>query len=304
MNGKPLKFISVSVKAKLKNIAQRKKLDFNYILNRYGIERLLYRLSESDYNRQFVLKGATLYQVWEDAPHRATKDVDLLGYGSNDVQQLEEIFRGLCELVVDDGLKFISETVRGEIIKEEEKYSGVRIKLSANMGKAEIPLQIDIGFGDAVVPAPEIRKFPVFLSDLPAPQILTYPLEVCIAEKFEAIVKLGKLNSRTKDFYDIFFLSFSYGFSGKTLASSIKSTFEGRGTEVPDISPVAFSEEYYNNQDKQRQWKAFIKRNILSDNGKTFPEVIKHLESFLLPPSIAIVRNEPFDRNWVNGKWD
>jgi predicted nucleotidyltransferase component of viral defense system len=202
-----LKNLTASVRARLMNLARQGREDFGEVLSRYARERLLYRLSASDYRERFVLKGALLFSYWAGAPHRPTRDLDLLGRGEPDMALLEEAFRDICRAEVEpDGLAFLEDSVRGERIKEEEEYEGVRLRLTAALGNARIPLQVDVGFGDAVVPAPEEVAFPTLLG-MPAPQLKAYRRETVVAEKFEAMVKLGMLNSRMKDFYDVWELS-------------------------------------------------------------------------------------------------
>jgi hypothetical protein len=183
-----VKNLSASVRARLANLAQAEKEDFQQMLSRYARERLLYRLGASDYQERFILKGALLFAYWTRAPHRPTRDVDLLSQGSPDIAILEEVFRDLCRLeVVPDGLIFRSDTVKGERIKAEEEYEGVRLHVTALLGNARITLQVDVGFGDRVVPKPEEIDFPTLL-DFPVPHLRSYTRESVVAEKFEAMV--------------------------------------------------------------------------------------------------------------------
>ncbi len=202
--------LAASVRQRLLNLAQAQKEDFNLVLTRYGIERLLYRLHCSAAGERFILKGAMLFVLWSDTPHRTTKDVDLLCRGDNSIAEIEAIFRAVCQAdVVPDGLEFDLTTVKGESIKADREYPGVRIRLTAFIAgtPTRISLQIDVGFGDIVTPAPQLMSLPAMLSDLPTPQLCAYNRETVIAEKFEAMVLLGIGNTRMKDFYDLWYLS-------------------------------------------------------------------------------------------------
>jgi len=195
--------VAASVRQRLRNLARQRGVDFQYLLVRYGMERLLYRFSRSEACDHFVLKGAALFSLWTDQPHRATRDIDLLGHGDNSIEHLEEVFRQICEVTVeDDGLTFFPDSVRGQVISPHDEYEGVRLTLTALLEKARIPLQVDIGFGDTVTPEPTVVEYPVLL-DLPPPVLRAYSRETVVAEKFQAMVSLGMGNSRMKDFFDL-----------------------------------------------------------------------------------------------------
>lgn len=296
--------LPASVKARLANLAREQREDFGEVLSRYGRERLLYRLSVSEYQERFILKGALLFSYWTGAPHRPTRDMDLLSYGDPDVAVLEKVFRDLCAVEVEpDGLVFQPESVKGERIKDEEKYEGVRLHMTALLEKSRITLQIDVGFGDRVVPEPEEIDFPILL-DFPAPHLKSYTRESMVAEKFEAMVKLGMLNTRMKDFFDVWTISKEFPFDGPTLSRAIKTTFETRGTAVPSKAPVALSSEFHDDRDKNSQWKAFLNKAKLNAEGKSLPEIAEALRSFLVPVSEAVARDEVFERKWVpRGPW-
>ena len=233
MTESKVKNLPASVKARLANLARVQKEDFQELLSRYSRERLLYRLGVSEYQERFILKGALLFAYWTGAPHRPTRDMDLLGYGDPDIAVLEKVFRDLCAVEVQpDGLVFQPDSVNGERIKNEEKYEGVRLHMTALLEKSRIKLQIDVGFGDRVVPAPEEIDFPTLLN-FPAPHLRSYTRESMVAEKFEAMVKLGILNTRMKDFFDVWTISQEFAFDGPTLSKAMKATFETRGTAVP-----------------------------------------------------------------------
>ena len=299
-----VKNLPASVKARLANLAREQREDFQELLSRYSRERLLYRLSVSEFQERFVLKGALLFAYWTGAPHRPTRDMDLLGYGDPDIAVLEKVFRDLCALKVrPDGLVFQPDSVKGERIKDEEKYEGVRLHMTALLEKSRIPLQVDIGFGDRVVPAPEEIDFPTLL-DFPAPHLKSYTRESMVAEKFEAMVKLGMLNTRMKDFFDVWTVSQEFAFDGPMLSKAIKATFETRGTAVPNKPPVALSAEFYDDREKNAQWKAFLNKAKLSAEGNSLPEIAEALRAFLVPISEAVARDEVLKRNWKpGGSW-
>ncbi len=222
--------IAASVRQRLLNLSRDRKEEFQAVLTRYGLERLTYRLARSPHGDEFVLKGAMLFTLWTGEPHRATWDLDLLGRGTIEVARLAKVFREVCEVAVDDdGLSFDGKGVRGERIREDLEYEGVRIHLGARLGVARIAIQVDIGFGDAVTPRPQKVTYPALL-DFPAAELKAYPREPVVAEKFQAMVVLGMGNSRMKDFYDVWALARGFNFDGETLCTSIRATFDRRRT--------------------------------------------------------------------------
>lgn len=276
------KSISASVKALLQNVAATRGEDFNLLLLRYGIERLLFRLSQSPHADRFLLKGAMLFVVWDEKTHRPTRDLDLLGFGSTEKADLIRVFAAVAAVpVVDDGIVFDPESVQADDIREDNAYGGVRIRLLGKLGTAEVPVQIDVGAGDVVTPAPESATFPVLL-DFPAPKIRTYPVYTVVAEKFEAMVKLGIANTRMKDFYDIWFLARRFEFDGPTLRSAIDATFARRKTNLPPL-PEALTDAFANDPTKQVQWAAFLRRNGLIGPPGRFGEIVAVLRKFFEP---------------------
>ncbi len=273
--------VAASVRQKLLNIAARKREDFGLILTRYALERLLYRLSQSAYRDQFILKGALLFQVWTHTAHRPTRDLDLLGRGDSSPKHLAAVFHELCTVPVeDDGLVFSAETVRTERIKEEQTYEGVRVKFLANLANARIPIQVDIGFGDAVIP--QMLDYPTLLA-MPAPNIQAYPMETVVAEKAEAIVSLGLTNSRMKDFFDIWFLAQTFPFAGKTLNNALRATFERRVTRLDPERFDALLAELAADESKRTQWRAFIMKSDIATHDD-FAVVIGAIREFLASP--------------------
>lgn len=290
--------LAASVRAKLQNIKEKTGEDFQLLLMRFAAERLLYRLSISSHQDKFLLKGAALFNVWFNEPHRPTKDVDLLGSGENDIPTIEEIFREICQIESPDGLEFPLETLQGSLIREEEVYQGVRITLTAMLAKARIPLQIDVGFGDAVTPKPKTETLPTLL-DLPAPKLKLYPKETVVAEKLNAMVKLGIGNSRMKDFWDVSYLIEKFEFDGRILQKAITATFKNRQTDFPPKLPLALTDEFATNPAIILRWNGFIKRNKISKNTD-FGKIIENLRSFYEPIIEANQANDKFSKSWTN----
>lgn len=289
--------LAASVRAKLQNIKEKTGEDFQLLLMRFAAERLLYRLSISPHKDKFLLKGAALFNVWFNEPHRPTKDVDLLGRDENDIPAVEKIFREICQIESLDGLQFPLETLQGSLIREEEVYQGVRITLTAMLAKARIPLQIDVGFGDAVTPKPKIETLPTLL-DFPAPKLKLYPKETVVAEKFNAMVTLGIGNSRMKDFWDVNYLLEKFEFDGKVLQKAITATFKNRETDFPKELPLALTDEFATNSAIVLRWNGFIKRNKISKNAD-FSKIIENLRSFYEPIIEANRTNSEFSKTWI-----
>jgi predicted nucleotidyltransferase component of viral defense system len=289
---------AVSVRQRLLNLSKKQGEDFNLTLSRYANERLLYRLASSDYAGRFALKGASLFFVWTGQLHRPTRDIDLLGYGEASREKIRRIFLALCALEVEpDGMFFDSESIRIQEIKAAEKYPGIRVILNGYLETARIRMQVDIGFGDAVTPAVQQVQYPGLL-DFPAPKLAAYPKETVIAEKFETMIARGDLNSRMKDFYDVWLMSRRFTFNGALLALAIKTTFKQRQTPFPQDAPVALTGDYSISTNAQKQWRAFVSRSVLSGAEVDFSVVITRLRSFLLPPFDAVKGNYLFECVW------
>lgn len=301
MSRKKSKDRAASIRQRLLNLARANEEDFLFTLTRFGIERLMYRLSESKYADNFVLKGATLYLVWSEKMYRATRDLDLLAIGESSLEEMVDIFRDVCTVKSeDDGLAYQTGTVRGIEIREEQEYNGVRITLEAKLGEARIPLQVDIGFGDIIIPAPRKIDFPSML-DLPSPRMNAYPPEAVIAEKLQAMVMLGMKNSRMKDFYDLWYLAKYFSFKGSLLCRAIKSTFNRRKTALSEGTPLALTPEFSEDSIKKQQWKAFLERSHLNDHKMELCDIAKSLSTFLLPPTEALRLKQPFQKVWEPG---
>jgi hypothetical protein len=289
--------LAASVRQRLLLLSRQRAEPFDLILVRYGIERLLYRLSRSPYVNRFLLKGAMLFAIWTERTYRPTRDVDLLGFGASDTDELERIFRDLCQMDVDpDGLRFKPETVSAQPIREQSAYAGIRVTMEAGLENARIPIQVDIGFGDAVTPGPEEVEFPVLL-DFPVPRLRSYPVYTVIAEKLEAMVLFGEANSRMKDFYDVWFMSVRFEFDGQTLVEAIQATFDRRKTKLPTIVPVALTQEFA--VTKTAQWNAFIRRNSLP--AEAFNTVADAIRAFAAPPLLTSSERGKFSRYWPPG---
>ncbi len=272
------KNLAASVRAKLLNQSRESGEQLQNLLMRFAAERLLYRLSLSKHKDSFLLKGAALFAFWFDEPHRPTKDLDLLGFGASDIPALENTLREVCMIAGKDGLQFLAESVKGENIREGEIYGGIRLTLTAMLEKARIPVQVDIGFGDAVTPDAR-EEILTTIIDLPAPRLKIYPKETVIAEKFEAMVKLGLSNSRMKDFWDINYLIKEFDFDRELLQKAIRATFKSRQTPMPEKLPVALTDEFAVNPLIVARWEAFIKRNRI--NSETdLALIIRNLSGF------------------------
>jgi predicted nucleotidyltransferase component of viral defense system len=274
--------INASILQRLKNYSKARKEDRGLTISNYAIERFLYRLSLSPYADQFVLKGAQLFRIWTGDNYRPTRDVDLLRFGSPDITELEQIFREICRLEIDDedGIVYHAESVKGEAIREENEYDGVRIKLEFRIGRTGEFMQVDIGFGDAVNPPVTKIQFPSIL-EMPSAKLNAYSHETVVAEKVEAMVSLGYTNSRMKDFYDVHQLSQKYDFDEQLLTEAIRSTFKRRNANIPDDLPVAFTKDFYDDPAKIAQWTAFIRKNALEEAHLS--DVVGVIRDFVTP---------------------
>jgi predicted nucleotidyltransferase component of viral defense system len=290
--------VAASARQRLLNLSKRSGTDYNQMLIRYAIERLLYRLGRSNHADAFILKGAMLFALWEGSPHRPTQDVDLLGFGDRSLDRVSSVFRDLCALAVeDDGWVFDPVTVESEDIRTVDEYGGVRIHLTGALGGAKIRVQVDIGFGDAVTPPASVASYPSLLG-FPAPQLRVYPRETVVAEKIEAIVKLGLLNSRYKDYFDLRHLAGHFEFDGELLRSAMAATFMRRGTPLPTGIPVGLSAAFGDDAVKRTQWAAFGRR-LSAQKVSALPTVVEEVAAFVLPPLAAAARSETFRKRWT-----
>jgi predicted nucleotidyltransferase component of viral defense system len=276
--------MGASVRARLLRLAKERGQLFDLLLTRYALERLLYRLSATKYRERFVLKGAMLMTIWFDKPFRPTRDLDFLGFGESDPDKVVGIFREICAIALYDGVSFDADAIKVERNREELEYGGLRLKTQALIDGARVPVLIDIGFGDAIEPGLEEIDYPVLL-DAPAPKLRGYRSETVIAEKFEAIVKLGRANSRMKDFYDIWMLSRERQFKGDGLARAIAATFARRKAKIPTERPAGLTKAFADDPAKQQLWKAFA--NNIGAELPPLGEVIEELAAFLTPHAVA-----------------
>lgn len=255
--------LAASVRARLLNRAKAEQSDFNGMLVRYALERLLYRLSQSSHAARFLLKGAMLFTLWYDMPHRPTRDVDLLGFGANDLASITQTFRDIASVAVEDGIRFDPASITAQEIRKEAGYAGVRVFISGDLAGARLKAQVDIGFGDAVTPGPVAATYPVLLADFPAPMLQTYPVYTVIAEKLHAIALLGMTNSRLKDYLDLSVLLERETLDAEILAMAVAATFKRRTMPVPSALPIGLSDEFANDASRQTLWRAFQNKNQL-----------------------------------------
>ena len=294
----PTKGQITTIRQRLSNLSKDRNEDFQFLLIRYGLERFLYRISQSNYCNQFVLKGALLFIIWEGQTYRPTRDMDLLGFGDSSSEYLTSIFQELCRDEVEpDGLIFDPKSVSIAEIREDQEYSGQRIKISGFLGKAKVSLQIDIGFGDVITPDAIESEYPTLL-EMPQPKIRIYPPETVVAEKLQAMVDLGMQNSRMKDFFDIYNISLQFNFDGDVLVKAIRNTFLRRKTEIPKKLPLALTEEFASDSQKQIQWNAFLRKNSLEDISLDLVDIVENLRIFLEEPLKAAEQITSFGMNW------
>jgi predicted nucleotidyltransferase component of viral defense system len=293
--------VAASVRQQLLGLSRERREDFQLVLTWYAAERFLYRLAQSKHSEQFILKGAMLLNVWMDRSHRPTRDLDFAGYGEASPERLITLFQEICQVEVEaDGLEFDAQTLQIDEIREQQEYQGQRVRLIAYLETARISIQIDIGFGDVVTPEAEEISYPTLL-DSPVPRILAYPPETVISEKLQAMVALGMLNSRMKDFYDLQMIARQFTFDGPKLVEAIRATFSRRRTEIPESAPVALTEEFSTDSDKTTQWRAFLRRSGLENTVVDLPQIIEELRLFLIPPLQAAASGGSFNFEWTRG---
>lgn len=301
MTKSPLKNIAASVRQRLINRSRSDMRPFQELVQYYAMERFLYRLSLSKHSKRFILKGALMFRIWKAPQTRPTMDIDMLGMTSNKVSDVISNVIDILSVDVDpDGLSFFPEEITAEHITDDAEYRGIRIRFPAKLDTMTLNMQLDIGFGDIIYPSPEESHLPSIL-DFPAPRLLCYSRESAIAEKFEAMLRLQELNSRMKDFYDVWLLSRQYGFDGKTLSEAIRLTLEQRGTELPD-KIVAFSQEFITA--KRIQWDAFRKKLGQDHVPAEFKHIVMTLQEFIDPIASALASRKPPPSRWsAPGPW-
>lgn len=303
MKRKPIINLAASVHRRILNEARASGRPFNELLQHYAMRRFMARLSRSQHAEQFILKGGLLMDAWSASSTRPTVDIDFLGMVNNDLSTVEAIIRHVCATEVEpDGLIFSAENSRAERITEDAEYQGVRMRFEARLGTARVPMQVDIGFGDVVFPGVDAVSLPPALDFSPT-RFPAYSRESVIAEKLHAMVKLGSINSRMNDFFDLWFLSVTFAFSGETLAAAVAATFEARGTAIPS-EVGAFNADFSDSRDKQAQWTSFRRKSRLDAAPESFGEVMRQIAGFLAPVIHALAGDASFHLSWrPPGPW-
>lgn len=298
------KDLASSVRQRLLNKARESRRPFNELLQHFGMERFLYRLSKSRHAGRFILKGALMFNMWKGPASRPTMDIDLLGYLDNRVDEILAAMRDVClQQVESDGFSFDPESLEGEKIIENAYYEGVRVRLRGSLGTARVTIQVDVAFGDVIVPGPVLGSYPAML-DLPSPSIKGYSRESVIAEKFEVTVKLGILNSRLKDFFDIWSLANRFDFDGETVAKAIVETFRNRRTGMhPQLTEL--TNALAQDESKKSQWQGFIRRNRLENVPERLRDVMTSIATFLGPIAESVAAGSRFSGTWRRhpGPW-
>lgn len=299
-----LKNLAASVNQRLLNLRDSRKEDFQIILNRFGLERFLYRISKSPFVDRLILKGAFSFELWGKHLYRQTRDADFLGLFEPSTVEVRRVFAAICEQEVEpDGLIFNPKSVSVEFIRGQNVFGGLRVRLTACLQQIRIHLQFDMASGERIEPKPEAAKFPTILP-FPAPRILVYPKELTIADKFHAICKLGMLNSRVKDYYDIYQLSRHFPFMGTALINGISLIFKQERFAIPSGIPDALSDAFGRMHEKRTLWKTFLVRIEQESPDLTFDQVIESIREFILPPAKSAAEGKPFDLIWhPGGPW-
>lgn len=296
--------VGASVRQRLLNQSREQGRPFQELLQYFAMERFLYRLSKSPSSSRFVLKGALLLTAWRAPQSRPTIDIDLAGTTSNELDHIADLIGEVCQVVAEpDGVEFNRASIEASRIKEDADYEGVRVRFHATLAKARIPMQIDIGFGDVIVPGPTEVEYPTLL-DFPAPLLRAYPKEAVIAEKLEALTKLGLLNSRMKDYYDLALLSRMYVFEGENLIEAIVATFARRGTSI-EAEPVGLTVAFYADPARAIQWRAFVRRSRFTQELGDLEKLVAEVRRFAFPILKAAIGQRPFRVRWqAGGPWE
>jgi hypothetical protein len=302
---KEMRNVADSVRQRLLDLARRQGVDFNLVLQRYAIERFLYRLGISDQVDRFTLKGATLFLVWAGEEYRPTRDIDLLGVGLEDPAAIRRAMEAICAVPSpEDGVVFDPASIRIEDIRDQQEFGGLRVRLRGSLGRARLALQVDIGFGDAITPGREEQDYPTLLGH-PAPRLWAYPRETFVAEKFEAMVRLGRPNSRVKDFWDVASLARHFAFDGETLRSAIDETFRRRGTKLAAERPEALRPAFYEDAVRARRWQEFQRQVEAGQHGPArLVDAGEEVRRLLGPVCDSLIEGEPFTLAWpAGGPW-
>ncbi|MGH7068461.1 MAG: nucleotidyl transferase AbiEii/AbiGii toxin family protein [Acetobacteraceae bacterium] len=307
MTLKPLKDPSASIRRRLLNHARAHGDDYQRVLTRYAIERLLFRVGCTDARDRYVLKGAMLFVTWPEHAFRPTGDLDFLGIGDPSPKATTELFVRTCQVPEPaDGITFDAATLQVEPVREEEEYQGIRLTLKGRLGTAIVPVQVDIGFGDVVYPAPSRKNFPGLLPDLPAAEVLMYPPETVIAEKFEAMIRFGETNGRIKDFHDIWVTTRIFPFDLAILTEAVGGTLRRRRTAIPVEMPLALTPWFAGMPDTQGLWTGFLRRNPPTLPPPPFSELLRELRWFFGPVLAALAVPEAGMGRWNpdRGVWE
>ncbi len=300
MSEKALKNPAASIRARLLDHAKQHGDDYQRVLTRYAIERLLYRLSQTEAAEHYVLKGAMLFVTWPEHVFRPTGDLDLLGQGDPDPAVIAALFARLCEIkAVDDGIIFDPASLKVEAVREASKYQGVQLSLRGELAKAIIPVQVDIGFGDHVYPPPKRQSFPSLLPNLPAAEILMYPPETVVAEKFEAMIRFGEANGRIKDFHDMWVTTRTFPFDLPSLLEAVSGTLRRRETAFPTEMPIGLTEAFAKVAEERGLWSGFLRRNPPTLQPPPFADLQGELRQFFGPVIASLALPEA-----ARGRWD
>jgi predicted nucleotidyltransferase component of viral defense system len=301
MTKRPITNVVASVRDRLLNRSRQTGEDFQFVLQRYAAERLLYRLGQSAHRNRFVLKGAMLFALWGGSVYRPTRDLDFTGYGNSDANDVIATFKDVCAVPVpDDALVFDATTVTAEPIRDEAEYDGLRVRLRAMLGNARIEMQIDIGFGNAIEPGANDVQYPTLL-DAPAPNIRAYPHEAVVAEKLHTLVVLGQRNSRIKDLYDLYTLAAQFPFDGAKLSKAIAATFERRRTKIEPAQPAGLTPRFFADEARATQWRAYLDRNNLPGAPRDLAQAGERIQAFLRQVWSALVAGDRFASTWQPG---
>lgn len=279
---------AASIQAQLLALAKSRGEDFNLTLNRYGLERFLYRLSISPAREHYWLKGALLFDLWFDVPHRPTRDADFLGFGPADADAVRKALAEVCRIEAPDEMTFDPDSIAIEEIREDARYGGLRVRIKGLLGKTRCSLQLDVGYGDAVTPGPQEIEFPTLLADQPAPRLHAYPRATVVSEKLEAIVSIGMTNSRMKDYFDLRALAREGAIDQDELTSAVAATFARRKTPLPEGLPLGLSEKFAQDAGRKALWKAFLGKNRL--DAPSLEEVVAEVRRFVEPPLKAALK--------------
>ncbi len=294
---------AASVRQRLLNKSKVQGRPFQEILQYFAMERFLYRLAQSSSADAFVLKGALLLTAWQAPVSRPTMDIDLAGRTDNSLENISTVIRSLCGIEsTEDGMTFNGDSVEASRIKEDADYEGVRVRFDAELARARIRMQIDLGFGDTILPAPKRLQYPTIL-DLPAPVLLAYPRESVVAEKLEALTVLGLINSRLKDYFDLWLLSKLYPFDGPVLAAAVEATFQRRGTRIQAV-PVGLTETFGRDQFRAVQWRALRRQSGFATAPQELSHLVRAVSAFVSPLLSALAQRAEFLAHWhPGGPW-